>query len=111
MTTQQYTLEQARDILGITRRQLADQSGISWHAIWYIETGKSVCSTNQTVALALAETLGLEVNEIDWPRGISHLGRPAKTGKPIQGIATRVISTCSIHNIALPASGECDDCI
>jgi DNA-binding XRE family transcriptional regulator len=123
LTTQQkYTLKEARSILGLSKRELSRESGISLSAINSIENGGKF-RTNNGVALALAEALGMEVHEIKWPRGRSDLGRPALTGKPITVKRTFTITVteeivitsehplCPKHFTVLPAgTGVCDFC-
>lgn len=121
MTTKQYTLKEAREELGMTKRDLSRESGISMAAINAVENG-SAYKTSEGVAKALAEALALEVHEIAWPRGLSHLGRPAKSGKPI--IIRRTVTysmteevsitsddpICPKHFTTYPRSGNCDLC-
>ncbi len=86
-------------------------------AINAIEQGGDF-KTNIGVAELLAAALGLEVREIDWPRGLSHLGRPPKTGKRIMKrtftitICEEVEITddtpvCSDCNLTIPLVGVC----
>ena len=121
--TEKYTLKEAREILGFSKKKLSEDSGISMAAISAIEGGGAY-KTSEGVALALSEALALEVYEIDWPRGLSHLGRPAKTGKPIGMSVKRVFTItvteevtvtsdrplCSTCFTELPAVARCDYC-
>jgi DNA-binding XRE family transcriptional regulator len=122
LTTQQkYTLKQARELLGMSRRDLRKASGISLAAINAVEKGGQY-KTSESVAEALADAVALDVNEIEWPRGLSHLGRPAKTGKPIVYKRTFTVSVteevtvtsdqpmCIKHFVTYPRDGECDRC-
>jgi DNA-binding XRE family transcriptional regulator len=121
LATKKYTLKEARTLLGLSKRELSKESGISLNAINAIENGGAY-KTNEGVALALAEALALEVHEIKWPRGLSHLGRPPETGKPITVSRTITLSLteeitissdqslCPRHFIVLPANGQCDFC-
>jgi transcriptional regulator with XRE-family HTH domain len=112
LTTQtaKYTLREARQIHGMTRKDLVKASGISMTTIQQIE-GEGSGKTHIGVAELLAEELGLEVCEIKWPRGITHRGRPPLTGVRIT--TTVMVETeqiCPVHYITLPVTGDCDMC-
>jgi len=109
LTKQIYTLKEARDIHGLSQRALSELSGISTNTIGDIEAG-GVFKTHEGVALVLADKLALEVNEIYWPRGLSKVGRPPLTGKPLAPNVFLVMQLCGSCFIALPATGICDDC-
>lgn len=122
MTAQKYTLKEARQVHGLSRQDLSVLSGIAALTIYNIEK-EGVSKTHDGVAMALADALGLEVWEINWPRGLTHLGRPPKTGKPLTvrrtvtvtiseevQITASGVPICARHFIALPATGICDDC-
>lgn len=54
--------------------------------------------TNYTVAGAIADLFGVSVAELDWPNEITHLGRPAFTGKPFE--VDQQVDPCDV----------CEDC-
>lgn len=111
-----YTLKEARETLGLTKNDLSKSSGISLAAIKAIENGGQYRTSNG-VALALCEALGMEVSEIEWPRGRSDLGRPAKTGKTVvrrtmtitvtEETVTERHGLCPRCFIELPVVGSC----
>jgi transcriptional regulator with XRE-family HTH domain len=110
MTTRKYALREARQILELTKGQLSDLSGISISAIRDAENGGQY-KTHEGVALALSDALGLEVNELEWQNGLSHIGRTPKTGRPIQVETYLLVPVCLVHWMILPSTGICDDCV
>ena len=117
-TTKKITLKQARESAGLeTMQDLAEESGISITTIRGIENNIGEFKTSYDVAIALAKAVGLEISDIKWPRGLSNLGRPAKSGHPLVLKRTITITiveellVCDKCHLALPASTrECDYC-
>lgn len=109
-----YTLREAQALLEVNNKTLSDMSGVSRTAIQRIHSGrKNPHQTNVRVAELLAEALGMSVNEIDWPNGLSDLGRPPLTGTPITVINVTVVTVNCCDNcfIQLPlAGGPCPFC-
>lgn len=115
MTAKKWTLQQAREINGWSKTRLSQESGISMAAIGAIENGGEF-KTSYGVAFALTEALGLEIADIKWPRGLSDLGRPAKTGAPLLKKRTITLTiteeylVCGKCHMTLPLTRKCDDC-
>jgi DNA-binding XRE family transcriptional regulator len=111
LTKRIYTLKEAREILGLSKKDLSKASGISMASIRYIEDDvKRVSKTNYGVALELARALGLSVEEIKWPRGLTNEGRPPKTGTPIAAYVVIRTALCPSCFMELPSSSICDNC-
>ena len=109
MTKQTYTLEEARLIFDYDKETLSEKSGISISSINSIEIG-GMYKTHVGVALALADTLALRIDEIEWPRGLTINGRPPKTGVPLSAHLVIEVQVCESCFMVLPATGICDDC-
>lgn len=62
-------LEKARRAAGLTRKQLAERSGISWATIKECEQGRSNINNSRAVMVSdLADALGVPVKNILNPR-------------------------------------------
>lgn len=109
--TELHTIEQLRCARGLTATELARQAGVSINSIMRIERGSTSYATHESTAAALARVLGVSVNDIDWPRGLSMTGRPAQTGIPIGSLTRRTVpSVCPEHHIQRSVTGECPFC-
>lgn len=71
---QKISLEEAREAAGLTREQLAEEAGISESTIQRIETG-SIHMTKDETAQCIADALGMRIDEIEWPNGLTNQGR------------------------------------
>lgn len=82
---------------GWTIQDLVRETGLNENAVKRAVIGGNH-QINYTVADAIARALKISVNELEWPNKITHLGRHAHTGRPIE-------------HIAKPAEGNlCTDC-
>jgi DNA-binding XRE family transcriptional regulator len=57
-------VEAVRTETGISRQELADQVGVHYQTIGYIERGEY--SPSLVLALRIADALGVEVEELFW---------------------------------------------
>ena len=104
------TVAEVLELLGVSIAEFATQAGLSKNTVALLVRQANTFKTNVTVAEAVAHTAGLDVTDINWPSGISHIGRPAHTGKPISATLTVTYEACPQCFIALPATGVCDEC-
>jgi transcriptional regulator with XRE-family HTH domain len=74
--------------LGFTQEEVVELTGISISTIQGIE-GNKQHKIRFDVAAAIAEGLDSQLHTIFDARELSHLGRPAKTGRPIVNIASK----------------------
>ena len=117
MTTQKYTLQQARQILGLKMRDLANLTGLSTSTIHRIERAKDGQAVNLHTVALLCESLGMEPEELIWPFGITEDGRKPLTGgsytitrKFELSFTETIIVLCPRHFTELPVTGICDRC-
>ena len=106
------SLRDAREGRGLSARQLSELSGIAPGTIYGIENEYSPYSVHCDTAQSLAAALNYKVNEINWPHGLSDLGRPPHTGATITRKQSPVVNhkVCKEHFIELPITGECSFC-
>lgn len=124
MTTK-LTVAELLEILDKTPKWLIKKTKLSPTTIYRnLDDSPEYCKTQEAVAVAIADALGVSVNEIKWPRGLSERGRPAYTGKNQNGnctsettqISVTVTVTrsaapcCPIHHLQLSVSGVCSGC-
>ena len=125
MTTTQHrlTLREAREMLGLSRPELAERADVSVSSIRRIEDG-SIHQTKVDVAERLADALALCVHEMVWPNGMTLQGRPPGTGTAISFTTTTTWTMtqtltitsperlCPIHFTTLATgTGECGSCV
>lgn len=94
----------------LSRTDVADLTGVAESTVRRIEEeehGESY-SIGVTTAVAIAEGLYVDVMDLFDPRHLSHLGRPAKTGRPIEIEEPREV--CDGCYMQLPLSGACPRC-
>lgn len=107
-----HKLRHLRESYGLSVHDLSILSDISKGAIYRIESGTSPYKTNDGVAMALADALDVQIADIFDSIELSHLGRPAHTGKPIA--ALRLINEhevlCEGCNLIYPRAVGCTDC-
>lgn len=60
------TLGEARKRKGWSMEELARRTGLAYTTVWKIENGKT--TGTPSTRLALANALGVGVDDIDWPR-------------------------------------------
>ncbi|HYG83265.1 MAG TPA: helix-turn-helix transcriptional regulator [Verrucomicrobiae bacterium] len=124
-----HTLRELRETNGLTINELAELTGVAPCTITGIERRTSPYRTQQDVAWRLAQLFEVPVRRIFAPGEVSHLGRPAGTGKPIGSKETiihhpdiipgslsipldvRLGRICQKHFITMPLNGSgCQDC-
>lgn len=66
--------------------------------------------TNESSAQAIARTLNMDVDEIEWANGLTDVGRHAHTGGTPCIKKQSPDRFCPVHGIALPLSNVCDMC-
>jgi DNA-binding XRE family transcriptional regulator len=104
------TLKEARGILGMSMKELAEAAGVSIATISSVENG-GPWKTREDSAELLAGALGMTSEEICWPRGRSNRGRPAQSGKCITtSSAVTSEKKCPKCFLILPLTNRCDDC-
>lgn len=109
---QQYTLADLLGIYDISAHELAKMAKVHTGTVMRAIFGGQF-KTNVTSAEAIADALGVHVEEIIWPNGLSNFGRPARTGGPIVKPVEcqQEYTLCPVHNVVLPtASSRCDFC-
>lgn len=123
-----HPLEKHRKEAGLTRKELAERTGLATSTIERIEKGTSPYKTHMSVAILLADALSCEVTDLFKNDELSHLGRPPLTGRPITVQTTTIISVndaivqmssrtevgapakCERCNYVLPLTLICDNC-
>ncbi len=88
-------------------KDLADKAGLDHEAVRRAVMGGAV-RTNLSTADCIARALELTIDDIAWPSGLTHVGRPAQTGRPIKGVSSTAL--CPEHHLFLSLSGECSMC-
>ena len=100
-------------INGVTRSELAEIAEVSEQTIRGIEDGKQF-RTNDSIAENIANAFGISALEIFDPCELSHLGRPAGTGRPISTILQLVRdfeTVCETHHLVVPRQAGCHECV
>lgn len=105
--TVRFTLLELRTAAKLSRRALADASGISAVTIGRIENNESK-GIHTGVAWALADTLSVRVESIHWPADLTHRGRPPKTGRPTTPQVHRTQVCCNSCFILKSLAGTCE---
>lgn len=106
---EKHKLTLLRESRGITILDLADMSGLSYHAIRDAE-GNPTQKVHDGVAKAIADVLRVPVADIFDPLELTNKGRPPFTGNDCRKHNDEHVQTCPVHFVTLPASGICDDC-
>ena len=89
-----------------TVKELALKSGVQPTTIYKIEVGDH--RPGETTVILLADAFGVKITDIEWPRGFSHLGKPAQSaGRSQPAIKKRVGEQCPICCETKPLHGEC----
>lgn len=104
--TMQYTLKEARLKAGLTQQQLAGKADLATSTISQIETDTRKCATHVETASALARALGMEVEAIRWPHGLTTAGHEPHAS--IDSRTTRTPrATCTSCFMEVSPSGAC----
>ncbi|HET9080146.1 MAG TPA: substrate-binding domain-containing protein [Trebonia sp.] len=97
-------LRLARQVRGFSQQQLASMAGVSRQAVSAVESGHSDPSLR--VALAIAQALGLSVEELFGP-GVPALPVLATSVAPLRGKTDRVVlAPVGDRFVALPLHGD-----
>jgi|GEM_PF-2466279 len=72
-----------REAEGLSRKELAEMAEVAEATLRDLENGSSDFFTQISVAERLADALYMKVSDLFDKRELSHLGRPAATGRPI----------------------------
>lgn len=100
----------------MSRAELVAETGLATSTILAIENGsKGDAKTKDDVAYLIADALGMDVEEIQWPNGLTNRGRRPLTGKHLTrrhsaqsgGVKEKVCTQCFL---VLPVSGICGTC-
>jgi transcriptional regulator with XRE-family HTH domain len=113
LTTAPVTLRCARKSRGMTIKELAAASGVSFGAISNIEWGARRFDTNYEIAYKLADALGLQIVQIAWPHGLSQRGTPGQVkDKGVRRLVDEDLrkDLCPSCFVKLPVTGICDSC-
>ena len=96
----------------MTRKTLADKSGISMATICRLEnTGCSIFKVNTLTAEALARALDCDIQDVFRLEDISDRGRPPMTGCPMKKETVAHESVCPACNMSTnPHVDECIHC-
>lgn len=106
-----YTPAELLKLYGVSIAWLIQVTKLGHQSVHRAVYGDGEWKTNVTVAESIAEALGVTIDEVEWPNGLSNLGRPAHTGKPLKASQdTAKLEYCPVHYIQLPVSGVCDMC-
>lgn len=106
-------LKRARQSMGLTQAELARMAGVTAGAICNIENnhqGRFV-RTSYDTAYALSKALGLAINMIKWPCGLTSRGRPiGSKNVKVRTEADGESAICQTCFLVLPATQRCDSC-
>lgn len=112
--TSKVSLRTARINKGLSVEQVRQLSDIPTGTIYRIEGENSPYKVKYATAELLADAIDCRVDDIDWPNGLSDLGRNPHTGTPLRGrsgahVDPKFCTTCFTQ---LPATetGQCDWC-
>ena len=88
----------ALEILDITVEDLVQATNLNPGAVVRAILG-GPHMIHYTVAEAIADQLGVKVDELAWPREITDLGRPAHTGRPLRHgrFSNQFCETCHLE--------------
>ncbi|MFZ2126134.1 MAG: helix-turn-helix transcriptional regulator [Candidatus Microsaccharimonas sp.] len=106
-----HKIEIRRRELGLSIAEVAKRSGIAETTIRGIEAETpNGYKTRFDVAKAIAAGLESQTHTLFDAIELSHLGRPAKTGRPIADIdEKRTEKPCPSCNYILPSNGKCNN--
>lgn len=109
--TKKYTLREARERQNLSQADLAKKAEVSLGSVYSIESS-GIYGTNEGTAKRLASALGLNVDQIHWPRGLSTKGRPPGQGPtPSKAQLPKNEEICDSCWLAHPSTWkEGDDC-
>ena len=101
-------LAEAMATLEVTVQDLKCMTGLNTNTVRRAVMGGRV-KTNITCAERIADALGMTINEINWPSGLTYVGRPALTGVPTRPHHTKKPDAlCPDCDVLLPLSKLCD---
>lgn len=100
------SLNELRTECGWTVKELSMKSGVRPPTIYKIEGGHH--RPGETTVTLLADAFGVKITDIEWPKGFSHLGKPAQGGGRLKPNAEkRVAETCPTCHETKSLHGEC----
>lgn len=102
-------IRDAMYVMGWSIERLARESGIDVNTVRRAVLGGKI-KTNYTSAHAIARALGVKVSDLEWPSGLTEVGRPAQTGRPMTHVRHDHEQFCPTHHLQLSRSGECSLC-
>lgn len=106
-----YSLGHAMAVLGVSRAWLAQHAGVCADTIGRLLSDTNPYAVQDEVAHRVAGALGMTVEEIEWPHGISQLGRPAGTGITCARSTARSAKYCTTCGTMIPAAlTDCESC-
>lgn len=73
------TPNQGLEILGITMADIVSQTGLGDQSVSRAFMGGKV-RTNTKTAQLIADAMGIPMDQLEWPSGLTHVGRPPLTG-------------------------------
>jgi transcriptional regulator with XRE-family HTH domain len=107
-----HKLYKMRVSVGLTRRELAELSGVAESTIRKIEEGSRLGKTNYTTASLLEAALYMP-GGIFHPSEICNEGRPAATGTPFmraKDSQARYETVCPCCHLVVPNKPQCEYC-
>lgn len=108
-----HKLRRVRKENSLTRKELAELSGVGLATIIAIEDETTIYKINVETARLLEDALYMP-RKIFHPAELSHLGRPPKTGKPAAGkhsaSARRYETKCPHCFLLVPSLPRCGWC-
>lgn len=100
-------LPKVLEILEVDIKWLTRESGLDHSVVRRAVMGGKM-KTNITSALSIASALGMEVSEIEWPCGLTNVGRTAHTGGTYSKSVDRPEAKfCQDCGMQLPLSNQC----
>lgn len=113
---QKRKLKELREKKKLSIVSLAAKADVSESLIEMIEAGRPDGSkTNRESARLIVKALKLsgqsvEIDDIDWPNGLTDVGRPPSTGRPTTRTGPINIAHCPSCNVQIPAGTSCVMC-
>lgn len=91
---------------GWTVKELALKANVGENTIKGVESNGN--RVHESSALLIADAFGVKVSAIWWPKGTTHLGKPAQSGGRLKPNAEkRIGDICHTCHETKPLHGEC----
>ncbi|UTX51124.1 hypothetical protein KI440_02870 [Candidatus Saccharibacteria bacterium TM7i] len=109
--TERYPIAVAMGVLGVDVPWLVQETGLNHNVVRRAMMGGKKRIKYDTAYL-IADALGMGIEELQWPSGLTHLGRPPLTGTGTLSYSVPSVPrpSCPEHFILLSSAGNCSYC-